>query len=122
MILLCFGAFALTNIPVVCNAQVDTKWEIHDRNRPVPAVIDPGTASTQDAAGHPPSDAVVLFDGKDLSHWVQKKDGSPAKWRVENGYFEVVPKTGDLQTRESFGDCQLHVEFREPDPPKGEAA
>src|SRR5690242_20477568 len=100
-------------------AQVDPKWEIHDRNRPVPAVVDPGTASMQDTAGRPPSDAVALFDGKDLSQWVQKKDGSPAKWRVENGYFEVVPKTGEIQTRESFGDCQLHVEFAEPSPAKG---
>ena len=118
--LVCVCAFALTSLPAVCNAQVDTSWEIHDRNRPLPVVVDPGTASTQDAPGRPPSDAVILFSGKDLSQWVQKKDGSPAKWRVENGYFEVVPKTGDLQTRESFGDCQLHVEFAEPSPPKGE--
>jgi hypothetical protein len=62
----------------------------------------------------------VLFDGRDLSQWVQKKDGGAAKWRVENGYLEVAPKTGDLRTKDSFGDCQLHVEFREPDPPKGE--
>src|SRR5207244_10670197 len=41
-------------------------------------------------------------------------------WKVENGYFEVVPKTGDIQTREAFGDCQLHVEFAEPSPAKGE--
>jgi 3-keto-disaccharide hydrolase len=101
-------------------AQVDPKWEIHDRNRPVPAVVTPGTASTQDAPGKPPSDAIVLFDGKDLSQWVVKKDDSPAKWKVENGYFEVVAKTGDIRTKDSFGDCQLHVEFREPDPPKGE--
>src|ERR1700758_4552325 len=83
----------------VCTAQVDPKWEIHDRNRPVPAVVTPGTASTQDAPGKPPSDAVVLFDGKDLSQWVVKKDGSPAKWKVENGYFEVVAKTGDMRTK-----------------------
>ena len=104
----------------LCTAQVDPKWEIHDRNRPVPAVVTPGTASTQDAPGKPPSDAIVLFDGKDLSQWVVKKDGSPAKWKVETGYFEVVAKTGDMRTKDSFGDCQLHVEFREPDPPKGE--
>ena len=104
----------------ICNAQVDPKWEIHDRNRPNPPVITPGTASTEEAPGRPPSDAVVLFDGKDLSHWVQKKDGSPAKWTVANGYLEVAPKTGDIQTKEGFGDCQLHVEFREPSPPKGE--
>jgi len=116
--LLCVCAF--TSVPAVCNAQVDTRWEIHDRNRPLPPVLDPGTASTQDLAGRPPSDAVVLFDGKDLSQWVEKKDGSPAKWKVENGHFEVVPKTGDIQTREAFGDCQLHVEFAEPLPAKGE--
>src|SRR5215472_14404412 len=90
--LLCVCAF--TSVPAVCNAQVDTRWEIHDRNRPLPPVLDPGTASTQDLAGRPPSDAVVLFDGKDLSQWVEKKDGSPAKWKVENGHFEVVPKNG----------------------------
>ncbi|HVH72916.1 MAG TPA: DUF1080 domain-containing protein, partial [Candidatus Dormibacteraeota bacterium] len=118
--LLCVCAFAVTGIPAVCNAQVDTKWEIHDRNRPAPPAVDPGIASTQDVAGRSPSDAVLLFDGKDLSQWVQKKDGSPAKWKVENGYFEVVPKTGDIQTREAFGDCQLHVEFAEPFPAKGE--
>jgi hypothetical protein len=100
--------------------QVDPKWQIHDPNRPVPTVINPGTSSTQDAPGRPPSDAVVLFDGKDLSKWAHK-DGSPANWKVENGYFEVVSKTGDLYTREPFGDCQLHVEFSEPSPAKGES-
>ena len=111
--------FALASA-TICKAQVDPKWEIHDRNRPNPPVITAGTASTQDAPGKPPSDAVVLFDGKDSAHWVQKKDGSPAKWTVADGYMEVAPKTGDIQTKESFGDCQLHVEFREPSPPKGE--
>jgi hypothetical protein len=77
----------------VCYAQIQTTWKIHDPNRPLPAVIDPGTSSTQDSPGRPPSDAVVLFDGKDLSHW-SHKDGSPAKWKVENGYAEVVAKTG----------------------------
>jgi hypothetical protein len=114
------GALLATVAPALCNAQVDTRWKIHDPNRPVPAVIDPGTASTQDSPGRPPSDAVVLFDGKDLSHW-SHKDGSPAKWKVENGYAEVVAKTGYIYTREAFGDCQLHVEFAEPVPPKGES-
>jgi membrane-bound lytic murein transglycosylase len=103
-----------------CCAQVDTKWKIHDPSRPVPPVVDPGTASAQDAPGRPPADAVVLFDGKDLSKWAHK-DGSAAKWKVENGYAEVVAKTGYIYTREAFGDCQLHVEFAEPVPPKGES-
>jgi len=106
-------------LPAICNAQVDPRWKIHDPDRPAPPVIDSGTQSTQDSPGRPPSDAVVLFDGKDLSKWAHK-DGSAAKWKVENGYFEVAPKTGEIHTREAFGDCQLHVEFAEPAPPKGE--
>jgi hypothetical protein len=102
------------------NAQTQpTKWKPHDRNRPAPPVVDPGTASTENTAGRPPEDAIVLFDGKDLSKWSQK-DGSPAKWKVADGYFEVVPKTGYIYTRQSFGDCQLHVEFAEPAPAVGE--
>src|SRR3989442_11897585 len=113
------GALLLAGVPGICNAQIDTRWKIHDPNRPLPTVIEPGTSSTQDSPGRPPSDAVVLFDGKDLSKWAHK-DGSAAKWKVENGYFEVVPKTGYIYTREAFGDCQLHVEFAEPFPAKGE--
>ena len=119
---MCFatiGALLLASAPVICFAQVDTRWKIHDPDRPVPPAIDPGAASTQDAPGRAPSDAVVLFDGKDLSKWAHK-DGSAAKWKVENGYFEVVPKAGYIYTREAFGDCQLHVEFAEPIPAKGE--
>src|SRR2546430_16429758 len=99
----------------VCYAQAQTTWKIHDPNRPLPPVIDPGTPSTWDSPSRPPSDAVVLFDGKDLSKWAHK-DGSPAKWKVENGYAEVAAKTGYIYTREAFGDCQLHVEFTEPTP------
>ena len=98
--------------------QVDSKWGIHDVNRPQPPIITPGTASTQDQPGRPPSDAIVLFDGKDLSQW-QTLKGEPAKWKVENGYFEVVAGSGDIQTRQAFGDCQLHVEWAAPDPPRG---
>jgi hypothetical protein len=98
--------------------QVDPKYQIHDTNRPTPPIINPGTASTEETPGHPPSDAIILFDGKDLSKW-QHKDGSVAKWKVENGYFEVVRKTGQLYTKDAFGDCQLHVEFSEPSPAKG---
>jgi hypothetical protein len=104
----------------LCLCQAPMKWKIHDLNRPVPAVIDPGTSSTQDAPGRPPSDAVVLFDGKDLSRWIGQ-DGKPARWKVENGYTEVVADTGYISTRASFGDCQLHVEFSEPSPGVGES-
>src|SRR5579862_7509101 len=77
---------------------IDTKYSIHDRNRPSPAVVDPGTASSQQAPGRPPSDAVVLFDGKDLAEW-RTREGGPAKWKVAEGYFEVVPGTGQIYTR-----------------------
>src|SRR6266446_210851 len=120
LLFLSMGTLLLSCISTLCNAQVDPKWKIHDPDRPLPAIADPGTPSTQDSPGRPPSDAVVLFDGKDLSKWAHK-DGSPAKWKVESGYLETVPKTGYIYTREAFGDCQLHVEFAEPAPPKGES-
>ncbi|MGB7433775.1 MAG: DUF1080 domain-containing protein [Candidatus Acidiferrum sp.] len=104
----------------IVHAQGSTAWKIHDLNRPVPPVITPGTSSTQDAAGKAPSDAIVLFDGKDLSQWLGE-DGGAAKWKVENGYFEVVAHTGYIHTKKPFGDCQLHVEFSEPVPPKGQS-
>jgi len=100
--------------------QVDPRWKAHDLNRPLPEVIDPGTASTQEAAGRPPSDAMVLFDGKDLSQWAAE-DGQPSKWKVENGYVEVVPNSGDLVSRHPLGDMQLHLEFAEPVPAKGQS-
>ena len=67
--------------------------------RPAPKVVDPGTASTQEQAGKPPADALVLFGGKDLSLWKTQKDGSPAKWKVEGGYMEVVKGTGTSRPR-----------------------
>ncbi len=110
-------------IPLLCAvlsvAQVDSRWKPNDPDRPVPPVITPGTASTQDAPGRPPSDAVVLFDGKDLSLWAGE-DGQAAKWKVAAGYVEVVPHSGYIHTRRPFGDCQLHVEFAEPVPAVGE--
>lgn len=58
-----------------------------------------------------PADACILFNGKDMSGWVNRKDGAPAGWKVENGYMEVVPGNGDILSEEKFGDHQLHVEF-----------
>jgi len=86
------------------------KWAVHDETRPLPPVVDPGPAGLPALA---PSDAVVLFDGKDLSSWQDAK-GGPAKWKVEAGYMEVVAKTGSIRTKQGFGDCQLHVEWASP--------
>src|SRR5688500_18632318 len=66
-----------------------------------------------------PRNAIVLFDGEDLSKW-QNKNGEPAKWKIVDEAFEVVPKTGDLWTKDKFADCRLHVEFRTPIPAEGD--
>jgi hypothetical protein len=94
------------------------KWRVHDGDRPQPRVVDPGTASTQETAGRPPSDAVVLFGGKDLSHWLDEK-GGPAAWTVEDGAMVVKAGAGAIHTRDEFGDCQLHVEWAAPTPGQG---
>ena len=78
---------------------------------PSPRVVDPGPM------GGPPSDAVVLFDGTDLSEW-RGRDGDP-KWNVENGVLTIVPGTGELTTRRGFGDIQFHLEWRIPAAAKG---
>jgi hypothetical protein len=106
-----------SDTPVIPGSQ----WKVHDGDRPQPRIVTPGTCSSQDRPGLAPSDAVVLFDGKDASKWVSIKDGRPAPWKVENGYMEVVPKTGNIKTKEEFGDCQLHLEFAEPTVVKGES-
>src|ERR1700733_3310230 len=75
----------------LCMAQVDSRWKPNDPERPLPPVIEAGTASNQDAPGRPPSDAVVLFDGKDLSLWVGE-DGQPAKWKEADVYGQFPPQ------------------------------
>ncbi len=96
------------------------KWRVHDIRRPRPRVVTPGAQ-----CGQPPSDAVVLFDGKDLSKWEQhgkKKNAGkvgPAVWKVANGYLEVVGGAGDLVSKEKFGNAQYHVEWAAPTPPTG---
>ncbi len=80
-------------------------------SRPKPPVVTPGAFSTQERAGEPPSDAIVLFGGNDLARW-EAAQGGPAKWTVENGYMEVVKGAGPLRTKQSFGDIQLHVEWQ----------
>lgn len=93
------------------------KWHVHDGERPQPRVVTPGAFSTQDKPGKPPSDAIVLFDGKDLSKW-RGANGKDPGWKVENGYMQV--QGGEIVSKEEFGDCQLHIEWSTPTPPKGE--
>jgi hypothetical protein len=88
-------------------------YHVYDRNRPVPKKIDPATFSTQQQPGRPPSDAIVLFDGKDLSKW------KPNKWKLVDGYLKasanLAGTTNLLETVEEFGSFQLHVEWQAPE-------
>ncbi len=97
------------------------RWRVHDDSRPRPRIVSPGTASTPTSPGQPPSDATVLFDGKDLANWEQRRRGEtlPPVWKVENGYMEVVPGTGGHITKQRFGDVQLHIEWATPAQPSG---
>lgn len=96
-------------------------YHVHDPARPHPHVVTPGARP-----GDAPSDAIVLFDGKDLSHWTSVRSGAahsnesnpPVGWKVGHGYFEVAGKDG-IATKEKFGDVQLHVEWSTPAPPSG---
>jgi hypothetical protein len=96
-------------------------WHVHDPDRPHPPVVTPGAHW-----GDAPSDAIVLFDGKDLSQWqahhsnITRAGGAgDPEWMIEDGVMVVAPGTGDIVTREKFGDCQLHVEWSEPADVKG---
>lgn len=99
------------------------QYRQHDLNRPKPPVRDPGPPSQKEFAP-PPAEAVVLFEGKDLAKWERKADAkadakaadkSPEpKWKVANGCMEVVAKSGNIYTKEKFGDCQIHIEWATP--------
>jgi len=102
------------------------KWRVHDIRRPRPAAVTPGELSTYDKPGTAPSDAIVLFDGKDLSQWchVDREDPSQlieAQWKVEDGFFEVTAGKRNLQTIDSFGSCQLHIEWQTPAKVRGDS-
>lgn len=100
------GAQASTPTPPPMVPEMTEFWE------PEVAVITPGK-TTPDAAMTPPSDALVLFDGKDLSKW-KGKDGGAAKWDVKNGVLTVKKGTGDISTIPEFNDFQLHIEWQVP--------
>jgi 3-keto-disaccharide hydrolase len=113
-------------------------WHIRDLNRPKPVTVTPAKH-----LGDPPSDAIVLFDGKDLSQWTVGGGGGrgraggpgaaaaapsapqapvsspPPGWKVTNGYMEVTPGAGSLSSKERFKDFQLHLEFASPTVPLG---
>ena len=108
-LLVCVVALALAQTPPL--GYTDTPmlpnlpYHVHDPARPHPAVVTPAAQP-----GGAPSDAIALFDGKDLSQWTPSR----APWKVENGYMEVGPNAGDLRSKAKFGDIQLHVEWAAP--------
>jgi hypothetical protein len=91
-------------------------WPQHSMERPKPPVVFPGAMGTST----PPSDAIVLFGSRSLEAWrTTNATAGPAPWRVRGGYFEVAPGTGGIQTKERFGDVQLHIEWSAPRPEAG---
>ena len=94
--------------------------ETDPAKQPQPRVVTPGTASTQDKPGPAPSDAIVLFDGTDLSGWTSTTEGKPTKWVVEDGAMMPTKGSGMIRTKQEFGSCQLHIEWATPKEVKGD--
>lgn len=92
-------------------------WAVNDRHRPLPPVVKPAIPSTPEKSGRAPSDAIILFDGKNLDAWESVKPethGKPAPWTIQGDVLASVPNSGNIATRQKFGDCQLHVEWAAP--------
>ncbi|MEA2649625.1 MAG: hypothetical protein QOG61_2060 [Candidatus Binataceae bacterium] len=124
MLLLCGFAFVVTHLihstdisaqataakPASAKESAATaKPEDTEQWKPVPVKVLPGANP-----GAAPSDAIVLFDGRNLDEWVMTKDRSPARWRVDNGTLVVDKTTGNIATKRLFKDYQLHLEWRIP--------
>jgi len=89
-------------------------WRVHDKDRPQPKIVEPGTG---DLGGTPPADAIILFDGTNLNQWA-RVDGNPIEGGINRGAFDIM-QTGQLRTKQEFGDCQLHIEWRTPELKEG---
>ena len=100
------GQYGYTDTPWLPGS----KWRVHDKNRPEPPKVQPGGPCFSPA----PSDALVLFEGKDLAQWTGVKAAD-----IEDGSFDIM-KTGQIETKQQFGDCQLHVEWIIPAKPDGD--
>jgi hypothetical protein len=76
--------------------------------KPMPQIVTPGKDNA------PPSDAIVLFNGKNLNNWVMSKDDQPCQWNIDNGKMITKLGSGNIKTKQKFGNCQLHIEFMLP--------
>ena len=111
-----FAVFAYVAVICAPQAQGQQNWNPASTEwyTPVPPKVQPGVGT------QPPSDAIILFDGTDLSKWESQKPPSdrgkrePAPWKVADGEMRIVPGSGGIQTKEYFGNCQLHIEFKSP--------
>ena len=102
-----------------------SQYKVHDMTRPEPPIVTPGTSSTEEQPGKPPSDAIVLFDGSNIDAWQAKGGGEPT-FTLQDGILLSTnlknPKNNKyLQSKQEFGDVQVHVEWSEPTPPKGDS-
>jgi hypothetical protein len=107
----CVASYLLAGAALAAGANAAGDPKLTEVWSPVPAKVTPGAS-----AGAAPSDAIVLFDGRNLDAWKSARGGD-AKWTVAKGEMIVAPGTGDIQTRAAFGDVQLHVEWIEPELP-----
>jgi hypothetical protein len=98
----------LTGGMYMASAQQNAKPEDTEVWEPVPTAVTPGKSNAA------PSDAIVLFNGKDLNEWVSVKDNSVAKWTISGDAFTVKKGTGNIQTKKAFEDYQLHIEWKIP--------
>lgn len=107
--------FAAMVMGVSCLAAMQAgKYDVHDKARENPPVITP-----PGQLGQPPSDAIILFDGRkdtlDLEWVSERRGGGDVPWTIENGYMEISKKGGGIRTKKAFGNCQLHVEWCSPE-------
>ena len=108
--------FLLSVLFIVSTSFAQKEPEATEVWEPVPPVVKTGDLNFTP----PPSDAIVLFDGSNLDQWMSSNDKKDAKWILEDDHMTVAAGTGGIQTKEAFGDIQLHLEFRTPAVVKGE--
>lgn len=106
---LCFCSFVVICSNVYSQAEPQLPPEATEFYEPAPPKVAAGEATNT-----PPSDAIVLFDGENLSAWESENDNAAPTWNVENEILTVNPGTGGIKTKQSFGDMQLHIEWRSP--------
>lgn len=129
--LACFSTLPFLLTPVIADGpfygdppDANHPWGVHDHNRPQPKIVTPGTFSSQEVPGKPPSDAVVLFDGTEatMKNWVPAgKPKNDKRWTLTNGALQCTPGAGTVKSTAEFGDCQLHIEWTAPTEIKGKS-